>query len=295
MSEYGESETEEDYPDLAKTTVTRIRGLDKPKPRKKTGERKNMRPWVRAVLYIILFGALAAAGVSGYHLYVGTNAYRKSDASYEEIRKITADSETDAAEDDTAEPMPGVTVPDFASLAKINPDIAGWLSLEGTVIDYPVVQGSDNEYYLNHLFTGEVNRAGCVFMDKDNAKDFSDPCTFLYAHNMRNGTMFAELEKYREQSYYEAHPVLILQSAQGERWRVELFAGILTAGDGGYVQTAFESMEEYLKYCAEMKERSTFQSEVNVTAEDRILGMSTCRYDVSDGRYVLFGRLVSIN
>ena len=55
------------------------------------------------------------------------------------------------------------------------------------------------------------------------------------------------------------------------------------------------SMEEYLKYCAEMKERSTFQSEVNVTAEDRILGMSTCRYDVSDGRYVLFGRLVSIN
>ena len=295
MSEYGESETEDDYPYLAKTTVMRIRELDEPKPRKKTGERTEMRPWVRAVLYIILFGSLAAAGVSGYHLYVGTNAYRKSTASYEEIRKITAAPETDAPEDETAETMSGVTVPDFASLAKINPDIAGWLSLEGTVIDYPVVQGSDNEYYLNHLFTGEVNHAGCVFMDVDNAKDFSDPCTFLYAHNMRNGTMFAELEKYREQSYYEAHPVLILQSAQGERWRVELFAGILTAGDGGYVQTAFESMEEYLKYCAEMKERSTFQSEVNVTAEDRILGMSTCRYDVSDGRYVLFGRLVSIN
>ena len=290
--EESEEETEEELPELYETTVTQIGGVSEGKGTGRVRRRrKEMKLWVRVLLYVILFSALAAAAVAGYRLYRGMREGQQSRSAYEHVRTIASASPSEEPSGGREETGASAE-PDFNALAEVNPDIAGWLKLEGTVIDYPIVQGTDNEYYLNHLFTREENSAGCIFMDAENAADFSDRCTFLYGHNMRNGTMFAALEPYRNQSYYESHPVMELTLPDGTRQSVELFAGVLGTGDSGYVKTSFADGEEFLAYVQEMKAQSTFASSVSVGAEDRILGMSTCRYDTEDGRFALFGKLV---
>ncbi len=260
-------------------------------PEKRPAKRRKLNPVVRVLLYIIFFASLGTAIYSGFQLYVGNKERRESANAYEKLAES-------AGESDTVETEEGETLlytrADFAALAEINPDIAGWLTLEGTVIDYPIVQGTDNEYYLEHLFTKEVNHSGCIFIDADNAKDFSDRNTILYAHHMRNGSMFAELEGYRDQAYYESHRSLILQTPDG-LYRILPFAGMLGDGNSTYNQIEFADDAEFTAFIEQIRNVSTFTSDVEVTAADRIVTMSTCRYDVEDGRYAVFGKLVKLN
>ena len=112
---------------------------------------------------------------------------------------------------------------DFDSLRAINGDVVGWLLQEGTEINFPIVQGEDNEYYLNHLYTGAVNRTGAVFADANNSPYFSDMCTYLYGHNRKNGSMFASIPNYMDHDYYEEHPTLTLITPY-EDYIAEVFA-----------------------------------------------------------------------
>jgi sortase B len=248
----------------------------------------------RTALRIILVASLATASYSGWQLYMGLKEYRESESAYEALADSNKTEVQEIAPVSEEGPAISYEKVDFAALAEINPDVAGWLSLEGTVINYPIVQGTDNDYYLEHLFTREVNHTGCIFIDFGNAKDFSDRNTILYAHHMRNGSMFAELEGYREQSYYESHRELVLQTPSG-LYLIQPFAGILTDGYADYVQLHFEDDAEFLAYVDRMRSSSTFSSDVDVTASDRIVTMSTCRYDVENGRYAVFGKLIPLN
>ena len=257
----------------------------------KKGKRK-LSKFGRAVLYVILIGSLSMAGYSGFQLYKGMKDYRDSENAYHNLADTTGTNEEEVVTTETGSTY-SYTKADFAKLAEINPDVVGWLSLQDTVINYPVVQGKDNEYYLHHLFTGEYNNTGCLFLDMDDAKDFSSRNSIIYAHHMRNGSMFAELEGYRKQEYYETHREMILQTPNGT-YLVEPFAGLLTDGYSDYVQIEFADDDAFLAYVAQMREQSTFQSDVTVGAEDRILTMSTCRYDVENGRYAVFAKLTPI-
>ncbi|MBO7703700.1 MAG: class B sortase [Solobacterium sp.] len=247
----------------------------------------------RAILRIILAISIAVAGYSGFQLYMGLKEYRESENAYEALAGENASegSETVATEEGQVLQYEKVN---FEALAAINSDVAGWLSLEGTVINYPIVHGTDNEYYLEHLFNKETNHTGCIFIDADNAGDFSDKNTAMYAHHMRNGSMFAELENYREQSYYDSHKELVLQTPNGT-YLIQPFAGILTDGYADYIRLSFGSTEEFLSFVDEVRSQSTFQSDVEVLMTDRIVTMSTCRYDVENGRYAVFGKLVPID
>ena len=243
----------------------------------------------RAVLYVILFSSVGMAAYSGFQLYKGLKDYRDSENAYQNLANTAGQNEEAVVTTDEGGSCSYSKV-DFAALREINPDVVGWLSLEDTVINYPVVQGTDNEHYLHHLFTGEYNNTGCLFLDVDDAKDFTSRNSIIYAHHMRNGSMFAELEGYRKQEYYEAHKQLILQTPEGT-YLAEPFAGLLTDGYSDYIQIEFADDDAFLSYVAQMREQSTFQSDVTVTAEDRILTMSTCRYDVENGRYAVFAKL----
>ena len=125
----------------------------------------------------------------------------------------------------TLPPTPQV---DFDSLRAVNPEIVAWLSIDDTNIDYPVVQHSDNDYYLHHLFTGEWNSSGCLFMDCNNLADFSDLHTIIYGHHMDNGSMFQNLMGYKGQSFYDEHPTAQLFTPGGT-YTVEFFAGYVTS------------------------------------------------------------------
>lgn len=192
------------------------------------------------------------------------------------------------AENDDNENMVPVTV-DFSALKNTCDDVVAWIYCEGTQVNYPVVQGDDNSYYLDRMMDGRQNQSGTLFMDCRNQADFSDWNTLVYGHNMHNGSMFAALPKYMEQEFYEEHPVWYLVT-EDRNYRIELLGGYETPADSdaySFPQTKEE--RDALRRKADTS--STFQADVEFQEDDRLITMSTCVYDYEDARYVLVGIL----
>lgn len=140
------------------------------------------------------------AGYFGYKIYEIYQAYQDSDRFYDSTRSAY----TMKRELDSNQKVP-IDV-DWESLLAVNPDIVGWIFAEGVDISYPVLQGSDNEYYLKHTLEGDYNFAGSIFMDYQNEPDLSDCNTIIYGHNMKNGSMFGSLKKYSNEDAYAVDP-----------------------------------------------------------------------------------------
>ena len=185
----------------------------------------------------------------------------------------------------------GASEKDFAALRAVNPDVVGWLTCPGTVIDYPVVQGDDNIYYLTRLFNGETNKAGTLFLDCHNAPDFMDGNSVIYGHHMKNGSMLAGIVGYKEQAYYDAHPAMELFTPAGD-YLVELFSGYVARDEAVLTAPHFADDAAFGECIAEANAASTFKCAVDVQPSDRILTLVTCTYEVENARYVLHGRVV---
>jgi len=264
------------------------------------------------ILLCILF--LGVAGYFGFRLYQAWSEYRTGEAAYDALAQyvhldpsptwdgITKEQEpvpsapTNAAEceqESAAEPD-GTNWPtvDFEALQAINPDIVAWIFIEGTNIHYPVVQGADNSYYLNRLFDGSYNGAGSIFMDYRNKGDLSGRNTVLYGHHMQNGTMFNHITKYKDQSFYDAHPVCLVMTPDGN-YKLEFFAGFVTNLNTDAWKLEFESDGEFGAWLEQAMASSSFQSKIRPTPQDRVVTLSTCTYEYDDARYVLLGILTS--
>ena len=185
----------------------------------------------------------------------------------------------------------GETAPvrDFAALQAINPDIVAWVTVPGTAIDYPVVQGEDNSYYLRRLVTGEWNSAGSIFLDYRCAPDFSDPYNIIYGHNMHNGSMFFSLMQYKTQDFYEQHPKGILETPDAQ-YEIRFFSGFVADVNHPVWDTEV-SAEEVPAWAAEMQRQSYFQSSVIPSDGDAIITLATCSYEFNNARFVLLGVL----
>lgn len=179
---------------------------------------------------------------------------------------------------------------DINALQKTIPDIVAWIRCEGTVIDYPVVKGIDNDFYLNHLPDGTNSRMGSIFLDCNNSGDFSDLNSVIYGHHMRSGDMFSALEGYREQSFYDKHPVIELYT-QDHAYILELFAGYVVNARHETIPISFSNQDDYMKYIDEIKKRSTFQSSVILSKDDKIISLCTCTYSSADARFIIVGKL----
>lgn len=211
-------------------------------------------------------------------LIQNNRAYSEGDAVYEDLR-----------------PEASATIPvriDFDLLAEINEDVVGWIRSDGGLIDYPVVRGTDNDYYLTHLFNGQRNKVGAIFMDFRNSGDFSDPSTVIYGHNMKNGSMFSSLTEYKKQSYYDSFPQMTLYTPGGD-FTIELFAGIVADGNDEFMRFEFRDDKDFINYITELKNASTFTSETTVSPGDRIITLSTCSYEFNNARYAVFGKLTA--
>lgn len=181
---------------------------------------------------------------------------------------------------------------DFDALTVINDEVIGWISSEGTEVDYPVVQGEDNYFYLNHLFTGEKNKVGTIFMDYRNHDDFSDKNTILYGHNMKDGSMFASLSLYKEQEFYDTHSSMVIHAKNGS-YRIDLFAGLIIDGDES-IRIYFKDNEDFINYFDSLSKGSTFESNTVITDDDQIITLATCSYEFNNARYVLCGKVTPI-
>lgn len=179
---------------------------------------------------------------------------------------------------------------DFSKLREINPDIVGWIYCEGTEINYPVVQAKDNHKYLQYLFNGTYNKAGCPFLDVENTSEFSDRHSIIYAHNRKDGSMFGRLNEYKKQDYYKQHPRILLITEES-RYVMELFSGHVSRNDSNAWQIEFADTSEYEKWLNIILERSSFSAGILPQNTDRVLTLSTCSYEFDNARYVLHGVL----
>jgi sortase B len=164
------------------------------------------------------------------------------------------------------------------------------LYAKDTVINYPVVQTKDNDYYLNHLFNRERNKCGCIFMDAANRSDFSSPNTILYGHHMRNGSMFGSLEKYKDKKYYKKHKTLLLMTKE-KKYVIKIYAGYLCSQNGDAWRMDFTDEEDWNTWVQLGIDRSTFKNDIVPEYDDHVVTLSTCAYDFKNARYVLHGIL----
>lgn len=194
-----------------------------------------------------------------------------------------------------AEQIPTETAPievNFDVLLEKNEDIIGWLYSEDTPINLPIVQSTDNDYYLRRLIDGAWNSSGTLFADYRNTGDFSDNNTIIYGHNMKNKEMFGTLTYYKEQSYFNEHPVMWLLTPAGN-YKIELVAGYVTPTTSD-VYSFDQSEEDVFAMVQQAIENSTFHSDVEISQGDRFLTFSTCSYEYDNARYVLIGRLTPL-
>jgi len=276
-------------------------------PRRKRRKRSS---GVLTVVLLVVFAGMIAVG--GWKLLESRQEYAVGEETYADLVQaaVKQTQEQQNAQQSVTEfeiqvehapsektPEQSETVPeetsfavDFELLARINNQVVGWIS-DGAGINYPVVQGSDNDYYLNHLFDGTINKNGSIFVDYRNTPEFADRNTFIYGHNMLNGTMFAGLSQYSTAGYYEQHPELILNTPEGT-YSLQVFSGYVTPGNSDIYQLEFRDDTEFERYLEKIRLMSDFVTDVSVTAQDRIVTLSTCTYEYEEARYVVHCRLV---
>lgn len=181
---------------------------------------------------------------------------------------------------------------DFEALSAINPDVIGWIYMDGTNIHYPIVQGQDNDYYLNHLFDGTRNRSGSIFMDYRCASDFSDRHTIIYGHHLRDRTMFTNLMQYKKQAFYDEHSVILLVTPTAY-YQVRVFSGYVSSTRANAWDLDLDDAG-HAAWLEEIREKSCFQTAYAPGPEDAIITLSTCTYEFENAKFVLHGYIEEI-
>jgi len=179
---------------------------------------------------------------------------------------------------------------DFNALKKVNSDTGAFLKVNGTEIEYPIVQATNNDYYLNHSFNKSYNAAGWIFADYRNKLDASDKNIIIYGHNRKNGTMFSSLKNILNKQWYSNKENLKIKLiTENEEFVYEVFSIYQIEKEAYYLQTDFSNNEEFTSFINTLKNRSITNFDIDVTFEDRILTLSTCAND-NDYRVVLHAK-----
>ncbi len=260
---------------------------------------------------ILVFSCAVLMLYSGFRLGKIWMEYHKAQSRYQELNAcLRFDSPSDSQKEEN-ENSPNRTpdtgsflddrflsseVPDiipavsFEALEAINPDIAAWILVPETRLSYPVVQGKDNEYYLNHLFSGEINGSGCPFFDFRTSPDFTDFHMIIYGHHMKNGTMFAALENYKDQDFYEKNPAFWLLTPEAA-WKLEIFSAYVADEQDNAWKLDFSGEQEREAWLQAVTEKSLISCRIAPETEDQVVTLSTCTYDFENARLVVHGIL----
>lgn len=183
-----------------------------------------------------------------------------------------------------------VSEKDFDRLRQTMPDVVGWIRLDDSVIDYPVVHGDDNVYYLSHFPDGARNRFGSVMMDEANSGDFNDTVNILHGHHMRGGSMFGGLQNYESREYWETHRTIRLMTPAGD-CDVAVFAAYTVNGYTFTYPTNFDTEEDFDRFIRRAVTSTPYDAGVEVAFNDRILMLSTCAYSFDGARFIVLGKI----
>lgn len=179
---------------------------------------------------------------------------------------------------------------DIAALQAVNPDVIGWIRIPDSNIDYPIVQGQDNDYYLKHTWDGIANSVGSIFMEHRNNGDFTDYNTILYGHNMNDGSMFANIKRYNTAWYWERHPYVYIATEAGV-FRYEVFSSYESSVEGPAYGLSFHQQKTKANFLITALEKTVADLGIRPDMTDRILTLSTCSGMGYGNRWVLHARL----
>lgn len=243
----------------------------------------------KAVAAVIVIVVLAVAAAAGYYIYNSANT-----------KPVQTTNTTDA-------PVLGepTTVPaEYQEYYDRNNDFVGWIKIDGTEVDYPVVQADDNEYYLTHNFDKKKESRGTIFMDYTSDPNLGYMNTVIHGHNWLDDTVFSKLPQYSDIDYYREHPV-IEYNTRTEMHRWKIFAVFITTAsedeDNGYIfNYVYPDMGgiNFDGYMSEISKRTLYYTDVDVNENDKILTLSTCTREVdtrsyrADCRIVILARMV---
>ncbi len=186
----------------------------------------------------------------------------------------------------------------YSEAKKLNPDVIGWLTIDDTVIDYPVVRGTDNSFYLGRNVEKEDSRFGSIFMDFRNAESYQQRHIILYGHNMKNGTMFHDLTNFKQKDFFDAHRTIkFYWDGVETEWQVYL-AYIIKPNTIYHIHVRFADNQEFadimnqtIEYAKTVKPMN-YDSSVTIKPTDQVLTLSTCTYEYDDSYFAVMARRV---
>lgn len=237
------------------------------------------------VNFVILICLLVAIAYAGFALWDNHRIYTAAEDIQLQMEKIKPiiDEETGGAS--------------FEELLAINSDVRAWVTLDGTAIDYPVVQGTTNRTYLNMDVYGDFALAGSIFLDSRNQGDFSAPYNLLYGHHMSGSRMFGDLDLYKDQTFFDENSTGTLITPEGT-YELEIFACLVVgAGEDRIFDVDLwqDDIQELLDFVRtdSLFVREDWLSKLEAMDNPRILACSTCSSEFTDARTIILAAMIS--
>lgn len=255
----------------------------KRKRKKRNRRRSNLLSNVVLIIAVLVFL------VSAFQLLKIAKGYLDGRSEYKKIRDIaitTADGDDEGGGGDDFKV-------DFDKLLEINPDTIGWIRFapEPSVINYPIVQGEDNETYLHKTFSDSENTLGAIFLNADNNADFDDRNSIIYGHRMKDGSMFRHLQDYEDEKFWKENPYFYIYTPDGRKLSYHIYAAGVVVDSSSVYQTQFASDEEYEAFLEETKAAAEYDTGIEVGIQDKIVTLSTCTSASDEHRFVVWGVL----
>ncbi len=232
--------------------------------RRKNNAKKQSTPVSKAVFSLILTLAIGVFVISGLKLLSIMTTYKKAENTYEEIEKDVS----------VIVPELGYPEVDFEKLLAKNPDTVGYIFSED-LFGYPIVQGTDNDYYLHTMFNGEWNPSGTLFVDSRLPDGMESRNCIIYGHNMKDESMFGKLYKYSDPEFYKAHRTYHVYTPE-HHYVYKAVAAYTAAVDGFTYTLSFGNDDEFLSFLEQTKNASWFENDTELTADSKIITLSTC-------------------
>lgn len=247
---------------------------------------------IKTVLIAVIVLCVGKVGIK-------SNGYYKAEKSHLKVKSIKEssinnDSNIKTYNDSNVNNDIDVTTncDSDSNLISANEDFKFWLKIDNTNIDYPVVQGKDNDFYLKHDFFKSKNASGSIFLDyRVNNKSRNN---IIYGHNMKNGSMFANIELFKDEKFFNENKFITIEK-NNKQYIYEIFSVYyLDAKNTDYLQCNFNSDEEFDNFIHCIKERSLFKSNKELNSND-IITLSTCSYEGKNFRTAVHAQLIEIN
>lgn len=262
-----------------------------------------MRKILTLVLILISLASMGMFLKNRQESAVGSSSYTQALAlATSTDKKNETPPPTEAAPEASAEPLwipapieedphiQALEAIDLEALRAVNPDVIGWIRIPDTDVDYPLMQGTDNDYYLNHTWDSQKSIVGSIFLEYQNSPDLTDHNTMVYGHNMDNGSMFASLRYYQDENYWKAHPYVYILSDAGI-YRYEIFSFYTTEVEGNAYGLEFATDRIKTLFLNEICRDSVVKTQIRPEITDRILTLSTCSGIGYSTRWVVHARL----